>query len=129
MISQSFLYWVLLIPIAIGNGSFREFVIAKRVPELRAHQLSTITGLTLFTVYYWILSYFWKLSSYPEAIAIGFLWLALTVLFEFVFGHYVMKHPWSRLLADYNLAKGRLWVLVLVWTFLGPAMVRGFSLL
>jgi hypothetical protein len=29
-----------------------------------------------------------------------------TVAFELTFGHYVMGHPWSRLLADYNLLAG-----------------------
>ena len=54
------------------------------------------------------------------ALAIGGIWLALTVAFEFLFGHYVMGHPWSRLFHDYNLLEGRLWVLVLVWTFIAP---------
>ncbi|TVM35262.1 hypothetical protein [Oceanidesulfovibrio marinus] len=129
MVGLWFLYWLILVPIAIANGAARELTFGKRLPELRAHQLSTLTGTILFAVYYWILSFFWQISSYSEAFTIGLFWLALTVLFEFVFGHYVLKHPWSRLLADYNLARGRLWVLVLIWTFLGPAMVRGFSLL
>jgi hypothetical protein len=29
--------------------------------------------------------------------------------FEFLVGHYVMGHPWSRLLHDYNILAGRLW--------------------
>ena len=37
---------------------------------------------------------------------------ALTVLFEFGLGHYVLRSLWSELLANYNLADGRIWVLV-----------------
>ncbi|MEW6447103.1 MAG: hypothetical protein AB1426_03305, partial [Bacillota bacterium] len=51
---------------------------------------------------------------------IGLIWLVLTVAFEFGFGHFVMGHSWSRLLHDYNLLKGRLWVLVLLWVAIAP---------
>jgi len=51
---------------------------------------------------------------------IGGFWLVMTILFEFVFGHYVMGHPWETLLTDYNLFKGKMWVLVLITTFLAP---------
>jgi hypothetical protein len=48
--------------------------------------------------------------------------VALTVLFEFIFGRLVMKHPWSKLLADYNLLAGRLWLLVLLWLVIAPVL-------
>jgi hypothetical protein len=41
--------------------------------------------------------------------------MALTIAFEFLFFHFVGGHPWSELLANYNLAGGRGWVLLLVW--------------
>jgi protein-S-isoprenylcysteine O-methyltransferase Ste14 len=62
----------------------------------------------------------WRIESSSQAFATGGIWLLLTIVFEFVFGHYVMGHPWSRLFRDYNLLKGRLWVLVLVWTAISP---------
>lgn len=54
--------------------------------------------------------------------AIGLFWLVLTVCFEFLFGHYVAGHPWERLLADYNLLAGRLWVLILATLLFTPAL-------
>lgn len=44
--------------------------------------------------------------------------------FEFGFGHFVAGQPMSELLRDYNLAKGRLWPLVLAWLALGPIAIR-----
>ena len=44
----------------------------------------------------------------------------LTVSFEFGFGRLVMKHSWERLLHDYNILEGRVWILVLLWTLLAP---------
>ncbi|TVM15649.1 hypothetical protein DPQ33_14725 [Oceanidesulfovibrio indonesiensis] len=124
-----FLYWLPLVPIAIANGVLREFTYGKHLPELRTHQLGTLAAMAFFTVYFWIISHVWTIPSYGQAFKAGAFWVLLTILFEFGFGHYVMKQPWSRLLADYNVTKGRIWVLILFWTFMGPAMVRGFSIL
>lgn len=55
-----------------------------------------------------------------DAIAIGLLWVVLTVAFEFGFGHYGAHKPWPELLADYKLARGRIWVLVLVTIVAAP---------
>lgn len=54
---------------------------------------------------------------------IGLMWLLLTVGFEFLFFHYIAGKPWEELLNDYNLAQGRLWVLVLLTLAIGPALI------
>ena len=54
---------------------------------------------------------------------LGVAWTVLTVAFEFLFGHFVMGHPWSRLLHDYNLLAGRFWLLVLLTTLLAPVLL------
>ena len=51
-----------------------------------------------------------------DAWTIGVMWLAMTLAFEFLAGHYFFRTPWATLLADYNLLAGRLWILVLVAT-------------
>jgi hypothetical protein len=58
-----------------------------------------------------------------DLIVVGLLWLVLTVAFEFGFFHYVVGKPWDVLLADYNILRGRLWVLVLATVLLGPILV------
>jgi hypothetical protein len=44
------------------------------------------------------------------------------VAFELLGGHYLFNRPWAVLLADFNLAAGRLWVLVLAATLLTPVL-------
>jgi hypothetical protein len=51
---------------------------------------------------------------------VGAAWLASTVAFELVFGHFVSGLSWSALLADYDIMRGRLWSLILVSVSLGP---------
>ena len=109
--------------LAILNGIFRESVLAERLSDLRAHQLSCLTGLLLFFAYTWLLSLRWPLESASQALIIGVIWLVLTVAFEFSFGHYVAHHSWGRLFQDYNLMAGRLWVLVLLGVAFLPLIV------
>jgi hypothetical protein len=49
------------------------------------------------------------------------------VAFEFLFFHYVAGHSWPELLANYDIAHGRLWPLILLWVALGPYVFYRFS--
>jgi hypothetical protein len=120
MILRYILAWIPMIFIAIVNASIRELVYAKYLSELRAHQVSTATGILLFGLYIWVITNFWHIRSTTQALTIGLIWLGLTVAFEFIFGHYVVGHAWSKLLADYNLLAGRVWIFVLIWTAIAP---------
>ncbi len=112
--------WVGMAILAILNGAAREKIYARFMPELAAHQLSTLIAIVLFGAYIWLLGKIRPLESSGQAVAIGCTWLAMTVSFEFVFGHFVMQHSWDKLLHDYNLFKGRVWLLVLLWTSAAP---------
>lgn len=114
------LAWIPMVFIAIANGVLRQAWYGKHLNELQAHQLSTLIGAALFAVYIWIVIRYWKPASAGQAIMIGLVWLGLTVAFEFLFGHYVAGHPWTRLLQDYNLFAGRVWSLLLVWVTVAP---------
>jgi hypothetical protein len=112
--------WVGMVVLAILNAAIREKGYRPFMSELSAHQISTAIGLCLFGVYIWILTGIWRIASPRQAFVIGGMWLVMTILFEFLFGHYVMGHPWSRLFHDYNLLQGRIWSLVLIWTAIAP---------
>lgn len=112
--------WIGLVILAILNGALRVKGYSPYMSELAAHQLSTVIGLILFGVFFWFLTGAFRLKSSGQALGIGAMWLVLTILFEFVFGHFIMGHSWSKLFADYNIFEGRLWIMVLLWTFIGP---------
>jgi hypothetical protein len=126
MILRYILAWIPMVFIGIINGIVREATYGKYLSELRAHQVSTVTGVILFGLYIWILTRFWSFESSQQAIAIGLLWLGLTVIFEFIFGHYVARHTWSKLLSDYNLLAGRVWIIVLIWIATAPLVFYRF---
>lgn len=118
-----FLYltaWLGMVVLAITNGIIRNSIYSDYMPELAAHQLSTLILLIIIGLYVFGLSKLVKIESAQQAKTIGALWLALTILFEFGFGHYVAGHSWTKLFNDYNLLEGRVWILILIWTAAAP---------
>jgi hypothetical protein len=114
------LAWIPMVLIAIVNGLLRQAWYGRHFAELQAHQLSTLIGALLLGVYMKTIMRHWKPVSAVQAITIGMAWCGLTVVFEFLFGHFVAGHSWTRLLQDYDLLAGRVWSLLLVWVLVAP---------
>jgi hypothetical protein len=119
-VGKYFIAWFPMIVIAIANGTIREAWYKPKVGDLRAHQVSTVSLIVLFAMYVWAIGRVWKIESAGQAWVIGLIWLAMTVAFEFGFGHLIAGHSWRELLHDYNLAAGRIWSLVLIAILLAP---------
>lgn len=127
MIIRAVLVWVGLLVVAILNGGFREAVLAPRLGRSVAHGVSTVM-LSLFIVALgWMTTPWVGPKSLQDAWMIGSAWVALTLAFEFLGGHFIFGKPWQTLLADYNLLAGRIWVMVLIVTLMTPviAFTRG----
>lgn len=123
---KQFLLWLPMIPIAILNGGLREEVLDKYFNELIAHQISTISLTLLCTVYTGFIFRFLEVKNARQALLIGFIWVLLTLGFEFIFGLSV-GNSLQELLYDYNLAKGRLWSIFLISLFLLPYLFYVFK--
>jgi hypothetical protein len=121
--TRALLAWLPMVVIAIANGIARELVMSPHLSELRAHQLSSLVLVLIFGMYGWAIRHCLRPASRGQALGVGVMWAALTVTFELGFGHWVARAPWDRLLADYDLAAGRLWPLVLLWVGLAPLAV------
>jgi hypothetical protein len=106
--------------LAILNGLIREKLYRRYLGELPAHQVSTVSLLLLISTFVWVFTLFWPFESAGQALAVGAIWVTITIVFEFIFGHFVMKKSWETLLRDYNLLQGRIWLLILLWTLLAP---------
>ena len=118
-ILKYFLAWFPMLLLAIANGALRDLVYKKYVGELAAHQVSTFSLIILFAVYIGFIIKWIPLASANQAMLVGLLWLVLTLAFEFGFGRY-RGNSWEKLFADYNLLKGRLWILIPVWVAIAP---------
>lgn len=120
--------WLLLAVVANINGIARVYGYGRFMPELTAHQISCLTGGIAFAIVMYLFFRFTKAEfSRMDLFLIGSMWLAMTIAFEFLFGHYVIGHPWEKLLADYHLFQGRLWILILLWTWMGPLLMGSLA--
>ncbi|MDY6965083.1 MAG: hypothetical protein SVM80_03825 [Halobacteriota archaeon] len=124
LLFQALGVWFAFVIAAILNGGFRESFIAPKVGEYAGHVLSTIIFICVILVGTYLFIGNLKIEyTNTDLLLIGTFWLILTILFEFVFGHYIMSHSWERLFADYNILRGRVWSLVLLTTFIAPWLI------
>ncbi len=117
--------WLMLIALAIANGVIRQEVYGGLMSDLAAHQVSTVTLMAVILLFTYVLLRFGPMELSPqEALLTGVLWTLTTIAFEFLAGHYVFGHSWERLLADYNVLEGRVWVLIPATTLSAPYLVN-----
>lgn len=107
--------WLVLFAVIVALGALRERYLVPALGEAIAHPLATLWACA--AVYAGGFLYVqWARPAPHEALSAGVLWLALAMVFEFGFFGLAMGRPWDVLLADYNILRGRL--LVLLWLFL-----------
>ena len=112
--------WFVMLLVSVANGTLRDFTYGKYMDELSAHQWSTVSSVLLLGFVIWGFMRLYPAASGKAALLIGLFWMALTVAFEFLFFHYVGGHSWAELFANYNIAQGRVWVVVLIWIAVAP---------
>jgi len=118
------LAWGLMLVLAILNGLLRDKVYGPRIGSGAARAVSSVLlcGAIAAVAY----GYLWFVSVPREPgvlWTLGGFWLALSLLFEFGFFHFVVGKPWAELLAEYNLFKGRLLLFVWLTTLLAPVII------
>ena len=122
MIIKAFAIWSAILVLAILNGGLRTRLIVPKIGEQAGHIVSTIILCGLILLVSRISMSWVGPNSRLENLLIGMFWVLLTVGFEFLAGHYAFKKSWESLLADYNVAQGRIWILVLITNLLAPTI-------
>ncbi|MFA5312938.1 MAG: hypothetical protein WC375_06460 [Methanomassiliicoccales archaeon] len=120
-IKFAFFAWAAIALCAIANGMFRGLVLTPAFGETIARMISCVMLITILLAMSNLLLRRSKLDlTERELVVIGMAWLGLTMVFEFGFGHFIEGISWEVLLIDYDVMKGRFWILVLVFTALSP---------
>jgi len=112
--------WFFLVILAILNGTLRVKLLVPLMGEQWAQPLSGVMLSLIILLLAWLVLPWLGPRSNPSLWLIGFLWLGLTLIFEFVFGRLVAGKSWQELLAAYDITTGNLWLLVLVTTAVAP---------
>jgi hypothetical protein len=113
--------WAGLLVIAVANGALRDVLIVPRLGPQAGHVISTLVLSAVIVVVAFVSIRWIAPPDRAGALRVGGLWVVLTLAFELLAGHWLFGKSWSDLFADYDLAAGRVWILVLVATLLAPA--------
>ncbi len=117
---KAFGVWLRMLLAAFLNGALRELLIVPYVGEPVGHVVSVfVLAGAIFGLAYLFVKALKPLPASP-LFQIGLFWLVLSLLFEFGFFHYAMHEPWQKLLADYNILRGRLLIVVWLATLFSP---------
>ena len=116
----AFLIWVMLIPIAILNGGFREYVLVYL--GVLARPLSgIILRVCIFIVAYLLVPKI-KNCVKRDYIIFGIMWFILTNLFD-LSSYIKAGDGFAGLLQSYNIFTGNLWLLVVLSALFSPIIV------
>ena len=107
---------VWLVEILISGFNFfvlMNLVYEPRWGELLAHQIGMSTRiLYIFVLAYFLLRYVKKYRA-TDLFHVGFLWLGLTLVFEWG-GSFILRRPVEDILVGWNLFEGYIWPYVLL---------------
>lgn len=128
LVGRAVAVWLGLLVVAVINGYFRVNFLEPQVGSEIAHFLSTTTlcGAVFLATLLFIGNR--RLTPAPhDLFGIGLLWSTSTVLFETILGLAAGRRSTTDLFADYDLMRGRLFVLVLLAEITAPPLVGWFK--
>jgi hypothetical protein len=127
MLLRAVAVWFLVLIVAVVNGFVREKLFIPGLGELTGHIASTLILSALVLIVSVLLSGWIGFRAVSDALLVGAMWVAMTLAFEFLAGHYLFGTPWEKLLADYDILHGRIWSLVLLTELVSPLIARALK--
>lgn len=127
---RAFAVWLVIVAVESAHGTLRELFLAPLVGEFRARQIAVFTGSLLILAVACLLVRWMRAGTTGRLLTTGFLWLFLTLLFEFGLGLFILGYSWERMASDYDLSRGGLMPFGLVLMTLAPliaARLRGLK--
>lgn len=124
IVFRSFAIWLVLICAEIIHGILRELILAPLVGHFRSNQIGVFTGsVIIISIAYFTIRWIGAKRT-RELMTVGFVWLLLTVAFEFLFGRLVMQLPWEERLAGYNIAQSGIMPFGLLVLLFSPMIAK-----
>jgi len=115
--------WLLTALLIFFSGFLANTFIMPQVGEYPAHIYKVVVAIMVIAIFSGIYALrskgeYWR----QNALTCGAIWLLLSIFFEFVLRFLLLDNPWKVLISDYQIWKGRLWILVLIVQFFGPLL-------
>lgn len=121
---RSFAVWLIIIVAEILHGIARGIFLVPHVGEFRSSQIGVFTGSIIILVVALVFVRWIAANRTAELLAVGVVWLVLTLAFEILFGRFVVGASWERISADYNVPQGGLMPFGMLVLLLSPLIAR-----
>ena len=125
MIRRALLVWLLMMAVETIHGMLRNRFLVPVLGDVGARQIGVLIGSAIILGIAVLLIGWIRPTSERALLAIGALWLVLTLAFEFGLGH-ALGRSWAALLADYDLTRGGLLSIGMVVLALSPWIAAHF---
>jgi hypothetical protein len=123
MLLRAVAIWVLIAAAEVTQGALRVRFLNRRVGDRRARQIGVFTGSLLILTLAWFGVPWIDPRSTGDCLAVGGLWLALMLGFDFYFGRVVFRASWERIAADFDPRRGGLLGFGMAILFLAPWLI------
>jgi hypothetical protein len=115
--------WFAFLGADVALGGLRDRVLAPHLGDGPARRLCTLVLCLFILLGTWGFAAAAGLHDAAVAWRVGAAWTLATLGLETAMGRFLLKLPWSVILADYAMWRGRLWVLAPLATLTAPALV------
>lgn len=109
------------------HGTLRQLFLAPLVGDFTARRIAFFTGILLIFGITYLFFDLIKAPSVKSLFVVGLTWMILTALFEFGLGIFVLNYSWERMFEDYDLSRGGLMGLGLIFMFFVPYLAAKFQ--
>jgi hypothetical protein len=126
--TRALLAWLIIIVAESIHGTLRTLYLAPAIGDLQARQVGVFSGTLIIFLVALAFSRWLGARTRHQLLAVGALWVVLTVSFEIALGRGVFHYDWSRILGDYDLSQGGLMgfgLLAMLFMPLLAARLRG----
>jgi len=121
-LARAILIWILLAATEVFLGILRVKLFNRRFGDHRARQIGTgISCLSIFTIV-WITLPWIGTTSISRLLTLGLVWLCLMLIFDLAIGRLVFHFRWKRIVADFDLRRGNLLGLGMLFLFMAPLL-------
>lgn len=124
LILKIFLVWILIAGTEVIHGILRARLLAPMVGDLRSRQIGVFSGCLLVFLIAWYTFDWMQIQTEQEALIAGAAWFMLMLAFELALGHFVFKFSWKWLFDDFNIFRGRLLLLGMLFLGFTPLLIR-----
>lgn len=123
MFGRTLLVWLLIILLESLFGVARTLLLEPMLGRIRARQAGILMGLIMIFAVSWLCLGWVGIRSARQAVAVGAVWVPLTLAFECLIGRAIMRKSWDDILAEYDVTKGGFMIAGLLLMGLMPLIV------